>query len=304
VDFRLPGIKQCSSAEAEDILRANEFCQRPDLTWQQQFRHRFIISMDGNGATCSRVAIALRSNSVLMKYQSDKVLFYFGGLQPWLHYIPITSDQTLERIIALESLMTEPFRHIAQNGRAFAEMYLNEDAIHRYTADLLLLYQRAIVGADGPVVALASSHLRKSAPSTASTLLVGHIQNRGDIICRSDQWLGDIGSALAVEGFSITLPASIPAEGFSYQAVLADGSLSEPAQNDEFCGTRGENQPIYGICVNAEGSFAENFDVTYEASFTDGSEIGPCPSGTVCKANTGEPLEAFRLSIAERATPH
>jgi hypothetical protein len=300
VDFRLPGIKQCSSAEAEAILRTNGFCQRPDLTWQQQFQHRFIISMDGNGATCSRVAIALRSNSVLMKYQSDRVLFYFGGLQPWLHYVPVNNDRHVERIIALETLMPGPFRHIAANSRAFAETFLSEDAIHRYTADLLTLYGRAIVGEEGPVIALASSHLRKSAPAAASTLLVGHIQNRGDIDGLVDEWVGDTGSTLAIEGFSITLPEDIPAEGFSYQAVLADGSLSEPGQNGEFRGTRGENEPIFGICVTAAGRFAETYDVSYEASFIDGSEIGPCAAGTVCKANTRIPLEAFRLSITDR----
>jgi hypothetical protein len=207
----------------------------------------------------------------------------------------------LERVIALEALLPYRFKHIAQNGRAFAETYLNEDAIHRYTADLLLLYRRAFIGADGPILALASSHLRKSAPAVASTILTGHIQNRGDVTCRADEWLGDIGSTQAVEGFSVTLGTGIVAEGFSYQAVLADGTLSEPAQNDAFCGTRGESQPIYGIQVNAAGRFGEEYDVTYEASFINGSEIGPCPSGTICKANTRVPLEAFRLSITERA---
>lgn len=300
VEFRMPLQGQIESPAVAKMLAALPYCGGETATWWEQRENRFLISMDGNGATCSRVAIALRSNSVLMKYQSDRVLFYFGGLQPWLHYVPVNNDRHVERIIALETLMPGPFRHIAANSRAFAETFLSEDAIHRYTADLLTLYGRAIVGEEGPVIALASSHLRKSAPAAASTLLVGHIQNRGDIDGLVDEWVGDTGSTLAIEGFSITLPEDIPAEGFSYQAVLADGSLSEPGQNGEFRGTRGENEPIFGICVTAAGRFAETYDVSYEASFIDGSEIGPCAAGTVCKANTRIPLEAFRLSITDR----
>jgi hypothetical protein len=147
VDFRLPGITQVASPEAQTMLEALPFCQKPRLPWQQQFRSRFVISIDGNGATCSRVAVALHSNSVLLKYDSNHVLYYFGGLQPWLHYVPVASDSDIEKILDLESRDPAFFEQIAAAGRRFARTYLNRPATQRYTAALLQLYSAALDGA-------------------------------------------------------------------------------------------------------------------------------------------------------------
>jgi hypothetical protein len=144
VDFRLPGITQAVSPDAQAILAAQPFCQKPRLPWPQQFRSRFVISMDGNGATCSRVVIALQSNSVLLKYDSDHVLYYFGGLQPWLHYVPVAADADVDKILDLEVRDPALFEQIATAGRRFARTYLNRPATQRYTAMLLQLYAAAL----------------------------------------------------------------------------------------------------------------------------------------------------------------
>jgi hypothetical protein len=144
VDFRLANITQVDSPEAHEILQAQPFCQKPRLPWPQQYRNRFIISMDGNGATCSRVAIALRSNSVLLKYDSNHVLYYFGGLQPWLHYVPAAADSDIEKILDLDARDPVVFEQIADAGRRFARIYLNGPATQGYTATLLQLYAAAL----------------------------------------------------------------------------------------------------------------------------------------------------------------
>jgi hypothetical protein len=141
VDFRLPSIVQVSSPEALTILQAEPFCQKSRLEWNQQLQLRFIISMDGNGACCSRVVRALLSNSILLKYDSDNILYYFSGLQPWVHYIPIAEDRDVERIIEFESRYSADFEQIAAASRHFASTYLNRDSVYRYTAKLLLLYE-------------------------------------------------------------------------------------------------------------------------------------------------------------------
>jgi len=297
VDFRLPGITQCSSEEAEAILKTHSFCRAQPMSWQRQLRHRFIISMDGNGATCSRVAIALHSNSVLLKYNSDNVLFYFGGLQPWLHYVPIAADRDVDSIMALEPTMPDLFKRIAESGRVFAQTYLSEDSIHRYTAMLLQLYAQAVAAEAGT---FAAAPVMSSKASEVATMLVGHIQNRGDQESGISGWLGHVGSRLAIEGFCIELADGLPKDGFFYQAVLADGTLSEPAQNEEYCGTREKNTPVYGLRISTEGRFHDLYDVTCEASFVDGSLVGPVGAGTVCRAETNAPLEAMRLQIYPR----
>jgi hypothetical protein len=140
VDFRLPGISNCTSPDAEDFLRSQLFCQKPRLDWDAQFQSRFILSIDGNGATCSRVVIALASNSVLAKYASEHVLYYFGGLQPWVHYVPITANQDVETTLDFETRHPERFAQIAAAGRQFAADFLSRQAVLRYTAILLRDY--------------------------------------------------------------------------------------------------------------------------------------------------------------------
>jgi hypothetical protein len=144
VDFRLPSIAQCDSDEAREILLAEPYCHRPPLTWRQQFENRFLISIDGNGATCARVAVALRSNCALLKYQSGHVLYYFRGLEPHKHYVPIGHDSKIPVVVARESAAPGRCKPIADAGREFAGAYLSRARVLEYTARLLLEYEAAI----------------------------------------------------------------------------------------------------------------------------------------------------------------
>jgi hypothetical protein len=144
VDFRLPNLVQCDGPVTAALARAMGFGNGIRLSWQEQFQHRFIISMDGIGASCSRVAIALRSNSVLIKYASPHVLYYFSGLQPWRHYLTVSSDEELVFLVRTERERPGLFESVAVAGRQFAEAYLTRDSMMRYTADLLRLYSSVL----------------------------------------------------------------------------------------------------------------------------------------------------------------
>lgn len=139
VAFDLPNIVQCDTPETTAALKALGLPSRP-RSWPEQFRHKFLLSMDGNGATCSRVAIALKSNSVLLKYDSPNQLYYFSELIPWRHYVPIATDQQVEEIVALERRSPGLFRSVADQGKEFFERYLRRERVYLYTAALLSEY--------------------------------------------------------------------------------------------------------------------------------------------------------------------
>ena len=139
VDFRLPNIVQ-AGPEAQAILETMPFCRKPLLDWKEQLQRRFILSIDGNGATCSRVVIALLSNSVLLKYDSDNIMYYFEGLQRWVHFVPVTDDSDVENIIDMEASESALFKQIAASGRRFVLTHLNRAAVLEYTRQLLTLY--------------------------------------------------------------------------------------------------------------------------------------------------------------------
>jgi tetratricopeptide (TPR) repeat protein len=136
VDFRLPNIVH-ATPEAQALLEKMPFCRKPRLDWKEQLQRRFILSIDGNGATCSRVVITLLSNSLLLKYNSDNIMYYFEGMQQWVHYVPISDDSDVESVIACNPAL---FKRIAAAGRKFAATYLNHAAVLEYTRMLLTLY--------------------------------------------------------------------------------------------------------------------------------------------------------------------
>ena len=112
----------------------------PRIGWQEQAAHRFILSMDGNGAACSRVALALRWNSVLVKYNSPYLLYYFHGLEPWRHYLPVRRDPDVLDLIAGMAGSADRDAEIADRSTQFARDHLNRRSATTYTAELLERY--------------------------------------------------------------------------------------------------------------------------------------------------------------------
>ncbi|MGX7709209.1 glycosyl transferase family 90 [Methylobacterium sp. Gmos1] len=135
VDFRLPSIVQCT-AEAEEALRQDGFGVNI-MTWDEAYRSKFIISMDGNGATCSRPVLIMRSKSVLLKYSSNYILFWSNHAKPWTHYIPIYDDKEVIDIVRLERNEPGKFHYIALASTNFAEELLCKNSIIQYTRRLL-----------------------------------------------------------------------------------------------------------------------------------------------------------------------
>jgi hypothetical protein len=144
VTFEISSVVQCDSdatrAEVEKLVPMPAGWR----SWHDQFRHRYLLSMDGNGATWSRTAVALASNSALVKYASPSLLYYMHGLDPWVHFIPVRRDADVLGIIADAERTRERDADIAQAGRAFAERHFTREAVMDYTAALLREYADAV----------------------------------------------------------------------------------------------------------------------------------------------------------------
>jgi len=110
------------------------------MSWEDQLRHRFLISIDGNGAACSRLVKSLFSNGVVVKYDSPYELYYFSALKPDQEYLPALQEQDIERTVDLEASRTGTFKHIAESGQRFAHRYLTIRSVMDYSARLLRAY--------------------------------------------------------------------------------------------------------------------------------------------------------------------
>lgn len=139
VDFRITRAVQCANPEIKTFIEAQRYFTKP-IGYREQFRNRFLISMDGNGAAWSRYAIGLKSNSAIIKYESPFVLYYFPKMTAGREYLSVSSEAEVERIIQTERSHPGAHRHIAEAGRQFFARYLRQDRVVAYTAALLRQY--------------------------------------------------------------------------------------------------------------------------------------------------------------------
>ncbi len=133
--------------------------------------------------------------------------------------------------------------------------------------------------------------------------MIAHIQGRGDVLAKLGDWMGEPGSQRWVEGFALAPRGKLGPNDIEYQAVLGRGWLSPWAEGGQYCGSRGMSLPILGLRVRLRGEAAERYDCHVEASFVDGTKIGPLDNGEPCQAASLSPLEAFHIKLTPHAEP-
>jgi len=114
------------------------------LSWEEQTKNKFIISIDGNACTFKRVIDILYSNSVLLKYHSDRTQYYYPSLVKWMHYIPISEDGDVINVVTDEMKSPMRYRYISDSSTQFARKYLNESITDYYMIVLLNQFSRLV----------------------------------------------------------------------------------------------------------------------------------------------------------------
>ncbi len=152
-----------------------------------------------------------------------------------------------------------------------------------------------------PAGAEPAAATQPAAPAAATAEILAHIQSRGDVPGTPGAWIGEPGSGRWIEGFQMSPAILAAAEDIEYQAVLGRGWLSPWMQGGEFCGSRGMALPVLGLRARLRGDAETKMLLSLEASFTDGTRIGPVGPGEPCEAESLAPLEAFRLVLSPRA---
>ena len=132
--------------------------------------------------------------------------------------------------------------------------------------------------------------------------IVLHVQVAGDVTGQIGEWAGERGSNNWIEGFSIVPPAPLKPEDIEYQAVLGRGWLSPWVNGGQFCGSRGMALPLLGLRLRLKGDAAAKYSCICNASFIDGTQVGPLAAGAACEAESMAPLEAFQIVIEPNAS--
>lgn len=111
------------------------------LSWDETFRYKYHMAIDG--VTCSFPATQwkLLSGSVTFKQDSPDIMYFYSELIPWKHYIPVKNDLSdlLDKLHWAKTHDSEA-QVIAQNGRAFALDHLMPEHILEYCHKVLIKY--------------------------------------------------------------------------------------------------------------------------------------------------------------------
>lgn len=138
---------------------------------------------------------------------------------------------------------------------------------------------------------------REPAAEPVDAEIIAHVQRTGDVGARLGEWMGTRGSRLWIEGFGISPREAIAPADLEYQAVLGRDWLSPWVESGKFCGSRGMALPLLGLAARLKGVAAATHELTYSASFVDGSTAGPLQAGDPCQAPSLAALEAFKIEL-------
>ncbi|GAB6855108.1 hypothetical protein [Asaia astilbis] len=146
----------------------------------------------------------------------------------------------------------------------------------------------------------ASPQSEVAAGTEVKPEVAAHIQRRGDVLAGVGDWMGEPDSQNWIEGFGIAPQSLVAPEDIEYQAVLGKGWLSPWAEAGQYCGSRGMALPILGLCIRLKNGAEEKYELALQATFTDGTKLGPVAGGETLEAESLAPLEAFKLEIKPR----
>ncbi|MDQ2804821.1 MAG: hypothetical protein M3Y41_19900, partial [Pseudomonadota bacterium] len=149
----------------------------------------------------------------------------------------------------------------------------------------------------GQVAGPAARTPAVAAPAPADAEVVAHVQRTGDTVTQINEWVGTRGSRLWIEGFEIAPHNQLSPQDIEYQAVLGRGWLSPWVEGGKFCGSRGMALPLLGLKVRLKGAAATTHELSCNASFVDGSDVGPVPAGESCETESLAALESFQVLL-------
>lgn len=262
VFFKLPSIVQCDSADTEQYLRTLPFTQCDYMDWKEQFKYKFIISIDGNGPTCSRVAVTLLSNSVLLKYDSKWITYYHRAMRPFVDYVPVSSHEDINHTLDEIKPNYSFYSYVSLNASERFSLLFKKANVDRFYGVVLNEVYSLFFGRNATYW-----ENRFKLDKVTHLDIEAHFANSGDIWLYPSLTIKDRAENF-IQGITIS-PASDLFEWYdiTYQVMFEDGSVSDMVFGGQFSGTKGQNKNITGFKMIAR-SRAEFF-LSYIAIFAD-----------------------------------
>jgi hypothetical protein len=138
---------------------------------EDHLKYKYLLSIDGNAATGTRVPWIMLSNSALVKQESKKIQWFYSALKPYINYVPL--DNKLMNIFSQLEWMKSHDREVKQiskNAQNFIQNDLMPEHIDAHI--VLLLNQYHTIQKDQKIIAsLTKAEDTISISSVAMALL-------------------------------------------------------------------------------------------------------------------------------------
>ena len=113
---------------------------------QEHIQFKYQILVDGNTCTFSRAYWQMLSNCVIFKQKSTHVQWYYKGLLPYVHYVPVKENSSdLTRKINWAKKHDKKMLRISKNATAFVQENLSKDEVNKYLYCLFTEYEKLLV---------------------------------------------------------------------------------------------------------------------------------------------------------------
>ncbi|MFI5334151.1 MAG: glycosyl transferase family 90 [Chlamydiales bacterium] len=141
IDAKFTQLVQCADPENVQDGFASYFGK--GIPVRKHLAYKYQLLLDGNSCSYTRAYWQLFSGCPIFKHASTHVQWYYRGLQPNVHYIPLQSDcSDLVEKIEWAKLHDEEVRAIGNEAYRFAQENLTHIDILYYVYLLLLEYSK------------------------------------------------------------------------------------------------------------------------------------------------------------------
>ncbi len=134
--FTVPGTNSHIAKKFQDVLRVT-----PPVPLIDHLNYKYQLIIDGVTCTFPGTQWRLYSGCLSFKQESDNIMWFFGELQPYVHYIPVHNDMSnLPDQIAWALKHDKKCREMAEEAKLFAKTHLLPEHILLYCYKVLLKY--------------------------------------------------------------------------------------------------------------------------------------------------------------------
>ncbi len=109
---------------------------------EEHLKYKYLISIDGVRCAWTRLVWHLHSNSLVFKPYSTQIQWFYNGIKPYQHYIPIQDEETLIQQIQWANSHPDEAKQITDNASQFIEDNLSLEDMYHYMIVLLNEYKK------------------------------------------------------------------------------------------------------------------------------------------------------------------